>query len=32
MKNMMKKIAIILFSLGLVVTGAYGFRKLNYWE
>ena len=28
----MKKIAIILFSLGLVVTGAYGFRKLNYWE
>lgn len=29
---MIKKIAIILFSLGIVVTGAFGFRKLNYWE
>lgn len=30
--NMVKKSAIILFSLGILVTGAYGFRKLNYWE
>ena len=29
---MVKKIAFILFSVGIVVTGVYGFRKLNYWE
>jgi hypothetical protein len=30
--NMIKKIAIILFSAGLMASGIFGFNKLNYWE
>lgn len=29
---MVKKIAFIVFSLGILLAGIYGFRKLNYWE
>jgi hypothetical protein len=29
---MIKKIAIILFSVGLAASGIFGFNKLNYWE
>ena len=30
--NMIKKIAIIIFSVGLMASGIFGFNKLNYWE
>ena len=29
---MIKKIATIVFSVGLIASGIFGFQKLNYWE
>lgn len=29
---MVKKICIIIFSIAVIITGAFAFHKLNYWE